>query len=367
MLLVAAAALLAAGTAYAWTQVVDDAEPEDASASPSTSPTEAPTTTAPPVTTTTAPPFRGWVDPASACQPFPNATVEGLLTFRGNPTRNYYGQGPVPREPHEQWTYPGSAMCSESTDGEGTRTWCGTGWTGEPAVFERDGRTWVVFGAYDRAVHFVDAATGQDIIPPFPTGDIIKGSVTIDPDGYPLVYFGSRDNYLRVLAIDRPQPTELWKLSADAVSPTMWNDDWDGSPVIIGDYLFEGGENSQFHIVKLNRGYSGDGLAQVAPQLVFNAPGWDDELLSRRGRHRGVDRELGGHLGQHRLLRQLRRARPGLGPHRGPPGRSRRGGCSASGPATTPTPASWSTRGDALRRPRSGSATTPGRPTSARS
>ena len=62
--------------------------------------------------------------------------------------------------------------------------WCGTGWTGQPAVFERDGRTWVAFGAYDRAVHFVDAATGQDILPPFPTGDIIKGSVTVDPDGF---------------------------------------------------------------------------------------------------------------------------------------------------------------------------------------
>jgi hypothetical protein len=283
LLLVAAAALLAAGTAYAWTQLVDDAEPEEASASPSTSATVAPTTTAPPATTITAPPFRGWVDPASSGQPFPHATVEGLLTFRGNPTRSYYGRGPVPREPHEQWTYPGSAMCSESSEGEETRTWCGTGWTGEPAVFERNGRTWVVFGGYDRAVHFVDAATGQDIIPPFPTGDLIKGSVSIDPEGYPLVYFGSRDNYLRVVAFDRPQPTELWNLSADAVSPTLWNDDWDGSPAVIGDHLVEGGENSQFHIVELNRSYGGDGLAQVTPRLIFNAPGWDDQLLSELG------------------------------------------------------------------------------------
>jgi outer membrane protein assembly factor BamB len=174
-------------------------------------------------------------------------------------------------------------MCSESTDGEGTRTWCGTGWTGQPAVFERDGRTWVVFGAYDRAIHFVDAATGQDIIPPFPTGDIIKGSVTIDPQGYPIVYTGSRDNYLRAIAFDRPQPTELWRLSADAVSPTLWNDDWDGSPMVLGDWLFEGGENSQFHVVKLNRHYDDAGLAQVAPQLVFNAPGWDDQLLAELG------------------------------------------------------------------------------------
>ena len=74
---------------------------------------------------------------------------------------------------------------------------------------QADGRTWVVFGAYDRAIHFVDADTGQDIIPPFPTGDIIKGSVTIDPQGYPIVYSGSRDNYLRAIAFDRPQLRQL--------------------------------------------------------------------------------------------------------------------------------------------------------------
>ena len=44
-----------------------------------------------------------------------------------------------------------------------------------------------------RALHFVDADTGQDILPPFPTGDLIKGSVSIDPEGYTLVYFGCED------------------------------------------------------------------------------------------------------------------------------------------------------------------------------
>ncbi len=278
-------AVLAAGTVFAWTQVVDDA-PED-EAAPTTTAVEvgAPgTTAAPATTTTTVPPYDGWVDPASSGQPFPQSTVQGILTFRGNPTRSYYGEGPVPRQAQHQWAYPASGgLCSESSDGEGTRTWCGTGWTGQPAVFEREGRTWVVFGAYDRAIHFVDADTGQDIIPPFPTGDIIKGSVTIDPQGFPIVYSGSRDNYLRAIAFDRPQPTELWSLSADAVSPTLWNDDWDGSPMVLGDYLFEGGENSQFHIVKMNRHYSDDGLAQVAPELVFNAPGWDDQQLAELG------------------------------------------------------------------------------------
>ena len=277
------AVVLVAGTTFAWAQVVDDAPPEEEASTPTGTTVPPTSTTAPPPPTTTIPPFRGWVDPASSGQPFPDATVEGLLTFRGNPTRSWYGEGPVPRQARSQWTYPDSAMCSESSDGEGVRTWCGTGWTGQPAVFERDGRTWVVFGAYDRAVHFVDADTGQDIIPPFPTGDLIKGSVTIDPEGYPLVYFGSRDNHLRVVAFDRPQPTELWSLSADAVSPTLWNNDWDGSPLAIGDHLLEGGENSQFHIVKLNRSYGEGGLAQVAPELVFNTPGWDDQLLADVG------------------------------------------------------------------------------------
>jgi outer membrane protein assembly factor BamB len=215
----------------------------------------------------------------------PNASgfaTPGLLTFRGSATRSYYGEGPVPADPEVLWSYPGSSggMCAESSEGGETRTWCGSGWTGQPAVFERDGRRWVVFGAYDRKVHFVDYDTGEDILPPFETGDIIKGSVSIDPDGLPLVYTGSRDNQLRVIAIDRPTATELWSLSADAVSPTKWNNDWDASPLILDDYLYEGGENSQFHIVKLNRTTGDDGLVQVAPELVFNAPGWDDELTA---------------------------------------------------------------------------------------
>jgi WD40 repeat protein len=211
--------------------------------------------------------------------------MDGLLTFRGSPTRTFYGEGPVPTAPQEVWSYPGASggMCGESSDGQGTRTWCGTGWTGQPSVFEREGRTWVVFGAYDYGIHFLDGATGADILPPFPTGDIIKGSVSVDPDGFPLVYSGSRDNYIRVLAIDRPEPTELYALHADDVSPTLWNDDWDGSPLILDDYLIEGGENSQFHIVKLNRRYGPDGLVQVDPELVFHAPGWDQELLSALG------------------------------------------------------------------------------------
>ena len=52
---------------------------------------------------------------------------------------------------------------------------------------------------------------------------------------------------------------------------------------MLDDYLFEGGENSQFHVVRLHRGYDAAGQAAVAPELVFHAPGWDDELLRAVG------------------------------------------------------------------------------------
>ncbi|MCH7787894.1 MAG: PQQ-binding-like beta-propeller repeat protein [Acidobacteria bacterium] len=249
----------------------------------------APTTVAPAPTTTT---YGGWVNPKHSGKPFGD-TVDGLLTFRGNAARSFYGAGPVPAQPEIQWRYPtAGSMCSISSVGSESKEWCGTGWTGQPSIWERDGTTWAAFGAYDRAVHFLDAETGQDLLEPFPTGDIIKGSVSVDPDGYPLLYVGSRDNFLRVIAFDGDAARELWSLGADVVSPTLWNDDWDGSPLIVDDYMFEGGENSQIHIVKLNRDYDDNGTVVVDPELIFNAPGWDEELTDLVGNDVSIENSV---------------------------------------------------------------------------
>ena len=118
--------------------------------------------------------------------------------------------------------------------------------------------------------------------PTLQTGDLAKGSATSDPDGYPLYYAGSRDNLLRVIALDRGRPTVLWQLNADTSVPNpVWNNDWDGAPLIVGDYLLEGGENSWFYVIKLNRGYDRDGQGAVDPKVVLRVPGWDGELLTR--------------------------------------------------------------------------------------
>ncbi|MGH2709952.1 MAG: PQQ-binding-like beta-propeller repeat protein [Actinomycetota bacterium] len=225
------------------------------------------------------------VDEIAVAQPI-NTGIEGLTTFRGNATRTYYGEGPVPEDPEVLWRYPESGgMCSESSDQEGTRTWCGTGWTGQPNVVETEnGELQVRFGAYDRAVHVLEGETGRELYEPFPTGDLIKGTVTSDPDGYPLLYSGSRDNYLRVLALDRgDRPAELWSLSSDSAPDPVWNNDWDGSPLIIDDYLLEGGENSWFYVIKLNRDYGADGRVTVDPQVKLTVPGFDQQLFSDLG------------------------------------------------------------------------------------
>ena len=230
--------------------------------------------------------YDGLADPEGFRKPYPNAELEGLLTFRGNPSRSYYGVGPVPRTtPTVVYRFPDEPMCRSSHDLGVTKVWCGMGWTGQPTIAEReDGRTWAVFGGYDGNVHFMDTATGERILPDVETGDLIKGTPTIDPDGFPLVYSGSRDNLLRVIAIDRPGQAEvLWTLDAYSVKPTLWNDDWDASPLLIGDYLIEGSESSRFWIVKLNRTTDAAGLVQVDPQVVFTTEAWDQEALASNG------------------------------------------------------------------------------------
>src|SRR5687768_5154096 len=64
--------------------------------------------------------------PSPAPSPTPSATptpgpinisFTGMTTFRGNATRSWYGEGPVPEDPRIVWRYPESgSLCSESSD-----------------------------------------------------------------------------------------------------------------------------------------------------------------------------------------------------------------------------------------------------------
>ena len=255
---------------------------------PTSSTTE--TTSAAPETTAVIEPDRepGVVPAESVGQPW--GSVRGLTMFRGNPTRTFFGTGPVPQTaPPVLWRFPQNPMCGESAEGPDVRVWCGSGWTGQPVVWERDdGVTEVIFGAYDKNIHFLDADTGERTRPDFPMGDIIKGSVTLDPDGFPLLYTGSRDPRFRIIALDGDEPREVWSLHATSVEG-MWNDDWDSNPVVVDDMLYQGGENSWWFAIKLNRGYGDDGKVTVDPQVVYQIPAWTEELQTIFGRQHSVE------------------------------------------------------------------------------
>ncbi len=219
-----------------------------------------------------------YLDPQTAYQPW--GTAEGLLQFRGNPMRNWYGSGPLSTDYTIAWRYPDESMCANS-DG---KQWCGSGWTGQPAIWRNpSGKMEVIVGTYDRSVHFIDLDTGKALRPSFPTGDIIKGSVTIDPDGFPLLYFGSRDNKYRILSLAGEEAVELWSLEAHQDVPyTIWNNDWDSNGSIINDHLFIGGENGWFYIWKLNRKMV-NGQPTVQPEIKVRMQGWNDDLLRSTG------------------------------------------------------------------------------------
>lgn len=244
------------------------------------------TSTTDPATITTSPQL-GLVDDSTVFQPW--GTVNGLTMFRGNPTRTFYGTGPLPDGLDVLWRFPEEAMCGNSPLSGVNKTWCGTGWTGQPVVWERpDGITEVIFGAYDKYVHFLDADTGDRTRPDFFMGDIIKGSVTLDPDGHPLLYVGSRDPRFRIIALDRDEPTELWSLDASSVAG-RWNNDWDSSAVIVDGLLLEGGENSWWFAVKLNRKQDETGLVTVQPEILYQTPTWTDELVAAIGNQHSVE------------------------------------------------------------------------------
>jgi outer membrane protein assembly factor BamB len=225
------------------------------------------------------------MNPSPPPGPDPIGEVEGITTFRGNATRTYLGEGPVPLDPVIGWRTPTQRMCSDSFVGIERSRWCGTGWTGQPnVVVGEDGSIEVREGAYDGMYHFLDAETGLPVRSPLATRDLAKGSATSDPDGFPLYYAGSRDGRLRIVALDRREPVVLWSIhGATSVDRPLRNDDWDGAPLVVDDVLFEGGENGWLYVVRLNRGYDRLNNVTVDPEVVATVPGFDDELLRALG------------------------------------------------------------------------------------
>jgi outer membrane protein assembly factor BamB len=126
--------------------------------------------------------------------------LEGVTTFRGNNYRDSAAYGTVPAGITElEILYKISVGKIDKLDG--------IGWTGQPAIVKWPEETLaimnikdekrakaelveVIYAALDGKIYFFDLEDGEPTRDPIDIKMPIRGSVTVDPRGYPLLYVG---------------------------------------------------------------------------------------------------------------------------------------------------------------------------------
>lgn len=204
--------------------------------------------------------------------PEPYADVEGITTFRGGPRRDggAIGDRRVERRTLEiAWAFK---------TGRGTAQWGGgAGWTGQPVIVrwaEHVRRSMplldrraaakplveVIQGSLDGNVWFLDLETGRKTRQPLRTGNPIKGSVSLDPRGWPLLFVGqgipgARPIGLRAYSLITHQEL-LFLPGRDRAAPRDWGA-FDGSGLVNRDTdtFLVGGENGMVYAVELHTDY----------------------------------------------------------------------------------------------------------------
>lgn len=206
------------------------------------------------------------------------AQIPGVLTFRGNNYRNsaVYGTADLTNKRLEvAWTRETGDVHAENS------YWAGAGWTGQPLLANWPQATKQAMGlpaeqvndpnfveaiypTVDGKVYRLDLATGRDTKAPIDTGFAFKGTGSIDPRGYPLLYAGmglkengELDGPWRYRIFDLIQNKEVsgW-YGIDSSAPRDWGA-FDSSALINGpsDTLIEPGENGLIYKVKLNASF----------------------------------------------------------------------------------------------------------------
>lgn len=214
--------------------------------------------------------------------------VPGITTFRGNNFRDsaFYGSLNVTEKTLSKvWT-----NVIGQTDG-----WTGVGWNGQPAIVrwdddvklqmnlyeefkQKENFVEVIYGALDSTVHFYDLDTGKTTRPSIKVPSSIKGSVTIDPRGYPLLYVGQGINEVSGESVKMGYHIfslitgeELYFINGrDSFAYLGWGA-FDGNPLLDtkNDTLILPGENGIIYIVKLNTNYDKlAGSISISPNIT---------------------------------------------------------------------------------------------------
>ena len=222
-------------------------------------------------------------------------TVKGILTFRGNNWRNASSYGTVNLTEYKL-TQVWEKRIGALQKGSGSQSWTGCGWTGQPLIVQWSAETRKVMNLYDWAkekddlveviyptedgnIYFLDLLTGKQTRDTLKLGVPFKGTGSIDPRGYPLLYCGSGDQYdnddqkSRAYIISLINGRVLYtfgKQGTDPFARRKWYA-YDSAPLIDAktDTLIYPGENGIVYTMKLNTVYDPQlGSVSVEPSDI---------------------------------------------------------------------------------------------------
>ncbi len=211
--------------------------------------------------------------------------LEGIPTFRGNPYRNSpsYGTANIQEKILSiLWKNRISSL------GE----WSGCGWTGQPLMVRWDEKTKAIMNLYpekkekanlveviyatlDGNIYFYDLEDGTPTRDKINVGMTFKGTGSLDPRGYPVLYIGSgianNGKTQRMYGISLIDGSILFeKDGADSTAFRSWYA-FDSSPIIDSetDTIIWPGESGVLYTLKLNTNYDQSlGTLTIQPEEV---------------------------------------------------------------------------------------------------
>lgn len=233
--------------------------------------------------------------------------LEGIFTFRGGPTRTGGAIGTIPARPSKleiAWTV-------QTEHGEAP--WFGgAGWTGQPVIVRwpavirnsmpklgkyraDDGLVEVIQGSLDGHVYFLDLYTGAKTRKPLDTGNPIKGSVSLDPRGFPLLFVGQgipEKRSIGLYAYELIDDTQVFFLPGrDSGALRSWWGAFDSSGLLNRktDTYVVGGENGLVYSIKLNSDFDPIALTLKVNPVVTR---YRYQNAKHRAEHLGVESSL---------------------------------------------------------------------------
>ena len=234
--------------------------------------------------------------------------AKGVLTFRGNNYRDTaaYGTAQMTQKAFgSYWTHAtGSLMAYDGA------YWSGNGWTGQPLITEwpyelrqhmnlydwakqQETLVEVIYPSMDGCVYFLELETGKQTRDTLNMGLTYKGTGTLDPRGYPLLYIGSGyDEYQsHVSVVSLIDCSVLYEFGGrgDTFAIRAWPM-YDAAPLIDAenDKLIWAGENGILYIITLGTEYDAEaGTISVEPTRTVK---WRyDTFRRQQGRYLGFE------------------------------------------------------------------------------